>query len=174
MLTTYTPAVNPDRGAVQEDIFYHYKLAMHKAYAEDATAWENDERIKAGKPIYTPEEYEERVSWHFSRMPYKLLKCRYHSFSRYFHWLKQLSWVEFTGGEETSSLQEQYAPAPPRRYYRLTTKGKDAPDWEWSRPQLTLYPEIGGESAEEYFRRKRAERKYVKKSPTRRRSRAGT
>jgi hypothetical protein len=36
------PTIDPDTGACQEDIFYHYKLALHRAYAEDATAWENE------------------------------------------------------------------------------------------------------------------------------------
>jgi len=164
-----SPKIDPDKGACQEDIFYHYKLAIHKAYAEDATAWENDARVRAGKPIYTETEYAERVDWHLRRIPYKLVKCRYHSFQRYFHWLKQLKWVRFTGKEEKSSVQEvmpDYPQAPPRRYYRLTKEGREAPDWEWSRPQLVLYPYIGGETAEEYFKRKRRERKYVKKSPT--------
>lgn len=160
------PAIDPDRGAPQEDIFYHYKVAIHTAYAEDATAWENDQRIKAGKGPYTEEEYAERVDWHLRRIPYKLVKARYHSFQRYFHWLKQLGWVEKTGEEEVSSVQDNYPPAPPRVYYRLSREGKAAPDWEWSRPQLVLYPEIGGEDAREYFKRKRAEKKYVRKSPT--------
>jgi hypothetical protein len=161
-----------DKGACCADVFYHYKLAMHKAYAEDATAWENDMRARAAKPLYSPEEYAERVDWHLRRIPYKLVKCRYHSFSRYFHWLKQLGWVEKTGEEERSTIQgyleesEITFEAPPRVYYRLTDKGKKAPDWEWSRPQLVLYPEIAGENAVDYFKRKRAERKYVKKSPT--------
>jgi hypothetical protein len=160
--------IDPEVGACQEDIFYHYKLALHRAYAEDATAWENDERIKAGKPAYTETEYAERVDWFLSRIPYKLTKCRYHSFQRYFHWLKQLQWVEFTGKEEPSSVQAvmpNYPQAPPRRYYHLTQKGKTAPDWEWSNPQLTLYPERGLE----YFREKRRERKYIKRAPTKRR-----
>jgi len=159
------PKIDPDTGACQEDIFYHYKLALHRAYAEDATAWENDERVRNGKPIYTPEEYDERVEWILRRIPYKLTKCRYHSFQRYFHWLKQLQWVEFTGHEEESSVQEvmpDYPDAPPRRYYRLTQKGKEAPDHQWSNPQMTLYPQRGLE----YFREKRKERKYVKKAPT--------
>jgi hypothetical protein len=88
--------IDPEVGACQEDIFYHYKLALHRAYAEDAVAWENEARIKADKPIYTPEEYAERVDWHLRRIPYKLVKARYHSFQRYFHWLKQLQWVEPT------------------------------------------------------------------------------
>jgi len=166
-----SPRIDPDKGAVQQDIFYHYKLALHRAYAEDAVAWENEERIRKGKPAYTPEEYEERVDWHLRRIPYKLHKARYHSFQRYFHWLKQLGWVEETGEEETSSVQENYPPAAPRKYYRLTKEGREAPDWEWSRPQLVLYPYIGGEKAERYFERKREERKaegrrYVCKSPT--------
>ncbi len=91
-----SPKIDTEKGAVQEDIFYHYKLALHRAYAEDAVAWENEDRIRSKKAIYSPEEYAERVDWYFRRIPYKLVKCRYHSFQRYFHWLKQLGWVEFT------------------------------------------------------------------------------
>ena len=157
-----SPAIDPEGGACQSDTFYQYKLALHKAYADDAVAWENEERIRRGKPIYTPEEYEERVAWFLSRIPYKLYKCRYHSFQRYFHWLKQLGWVEFTGKEETSAIQESYPDAPPRRYYRLTEKGINAPDYEWSRPQLVLYPDLG----QDYFREKRKGRLYSPKAKT--------
>ncbi len=160
--------IDPKKGAVQEDMFYHYKLALHRAYAEDATAWENDDRVRAGKDPYTEVEYAERVDRHLRRIPYKLVKCRYHSFQRYFHWLKQLGWVEFTGQEETSTPQSympDYPQAPPRRYYRLTGKGIEAPDFQWSNPQLTLYPQRGLE----YFREKRSQRQYVRKSPTKRR-----
>jgi hypothetical protein len=154
--------IDPKRGACQEDIFYFYKIALHRAYAEDATGYENEKRIKTGKPIYTEEEYWDRVAYFMSRMPYKLFKCRYHSFQRYFHWLKQLGWVEFTGKEEKSSIQENYPDAPPRRYYRLTQKGLEAPDYEWSNPQLTLYPERGLD----YFREKRKNHKYSRIAPT--------
>ena len=91
-----SPGIDPENGSCQEDIFYHYKIALHKAYAEEAVAYENEERIGLGKPIYTDEEYQERVGYYMSKMPYKLVKCRYHSFSRYFHFLKQLQWVERT------------------------------------------------------------------------------
>ena len=157
-----SPAIDPEVGACQEDIFYHYKLALHRAYAEDATAWENEQRVRQGKPIYTEEEYQERVAYFMSRMPYKLFKCRYHSFQRYFHWLKQLGWVEFTGREEPATIQQHYHPAPPRRYYRLTRKGIEAHDYQWSNPQLTLYPERGLG----YFREKRREHHYSRKAPT--------
>ncbi|MDD5039349.1 MAG: hypothetical protein PHN78_08580 [Dehalococcoidales bacterium] len=162
-----SPNINPDVGSWQEEIFYYYKIALHKAYAEDAVAWENDERIRNGKDGYTETEYAERVDWYFRRIPYKLVKCRYHSFQRYFHWLKQLGWVELTGKEETSAVQENmpdYPQAPPKRYYRLTQKGINAPDYEWSRPQLVLYPQF----PLEYFREKRKERKYISKHHTKR------
>ena len=148
------------------DAFYFYKLALHKAYAEDAVAWENEERIKEGKQIYTPEEFEDRMAWFLSHISYKFYGCRYHSFQRYFHQLKQLGWVEFTRKEEKSSIQEHYPDAPPRKYYRLTQKGIKAPDYEWSNPQLALYPERGLD----YFRDKRKERRYSRKAPTLRRT----
>jgi len=154
-------------GACQEDIFYHYKIALHKAYAEDTIGYENEERIKKGLPIYTAAEYTERLQYYMSRIPYKLVKCRYHSFQRYFHWLKQLGWVELTGREERSTVQENmpdYPQAPPRRYYRLTKRGIEVPDHEWSNPQLTLYPE----RPLEYFREKRKQRKYFSKAATKR------
>ena len=71
--------IDPEIGACQEDSFYQYKLALHRAYAEDAVAWENEERIRKGKPIYNSEEYQERFDQLLSRIPYKLTKCRYHS-----------------------------------------------------------------------------------------------
>jgi len=160
--------IDSEIGSWQEEMFYYYKMALHRAYAEDAVAWEDEERIRQGKPIYTPEEHEERVAWFLSRMPYKLVKCRYQSFHRYFHWLKQLGWVEPTGKEEKSAVQEvmpDYPDAPPKIYYRLTKKALEAPDYQWSNPQLTLYPERGLD----YFREKRAQRKYARKHPVKRR-----
>ena len=165
------PSIDPSRGACQEDIFFYYKQALLRAYAEDAVAYENEERIRRKLPIYTPEEYKERVAYRLEYIPYKLTAARYHSFRRYFHWLKQLEWVEFTGEEEKSSLQEVYPPGPPRRYYRLTRKGIEAPDYEWSRPQLTLYPEIKGQPGLEYFRENRKKHHYSPKSRTKRRER---
>lgn len=161
-----TPTIEPDKGACQEDIFGYYKEALLRAYAEDAVAYENETRIRRKLPVYTPEEYEERVAYHLKYIPYKLTAARYHSFQRYFHWLKQLGWVEFTGKEEASAIQPYYPDAPPRKYYRLTTKGIDAPDYEWSRPQIILYPEIGGRPALEYFSENRKQHHYSPKSRT--------
>jgi len=167
-----TPAIDPDRGACQEDICSYYKDAIRRAYAEDVVAREEEERIRRKLPPYTPEEADERVEWHFTHIPYKLTSARYHSFQRYFHWLKQLGWVEFTGEEAASAIQPYYPGAPPRKYYRLTRRGIDAADWEWSRPQLVLYPEIKGQSGLEYFRENRKKHHYSPKRRTKSRLKA--
>lgn len=49
--------------------------------------------------------------------------------------------------------------------YAITRKGIEAPDYKWSNPQLTLYPE----RLLEYFREKRKQHKYFRKAPTKRR-----
>jgi len=73
----------------------------------------------------------------------KFTHMRYHSFLVYFGVLKRLGWVETTGESEASSIQENYASAPDRVYYRLTQQGKEANELLWSNPLFTLYPEIG-------------------------------
>ena len=106
----------------------------------------------------------------------------YHTFVRYFHWLKQLGWVEVTGEKERSSVQENVEEsrseaelepyeAPPRKYYRLTKKGVEAPDYQWSNPLITCHPEIRGMPALDYFREKRKEHHYSKRAPTKSRKR---
>jgi hypothetical protein len=68
-----------------------------------------------------------------------LVKARYHSFQRYFHWLKQLGWVEATGKVEASAIQDNYPLAPSRVFYRLTDAAKKATMVEISDPVMTLY-----------------------------------
>jgi hypothetical protein len=161
---TYGACVDdPNRGVPVQDIFFEYKRALHRSWAEDAVERENKERIKRGLPIYTEEEFAERAEYYLARIPYKLAKCRYHSFQRYFHMLKQLEWVEFTGQEERSTPQRwmrDHPAASPRRFYRLTKAGIEAPDEDWSNPQCALYPEIGDMLIEDYLRERRKERKY--------------
>jgi len=95
------------------------------------------------------------MEWHLERIPYKLHRARFHSFYRYFHYLKQLGWILPTGREEESHIQSlSYPHAPPRRYYRLSAKGIMAPEWEWYRPQLTLYPEFTPEHFAQINRRR--------------------
>jgi hypothetical protein len=156
-------SINPENGACQEDIFYHYKLSLHRAYARDAVDREQEERIKRGLKVYTEAEYTERVSWYLKGIPYKLVKSRYHSFRRYFHYLKQLKWVELTGVEEISTMQEvtkHHPEAHPRKLYRLTKAGIMAPDEQWANPQRLIYAMIGKESINNYMREKRKQHKY--------------
>ncbi len=151
-----SPKIDAGEGDYTEHIFYHYKEALRRAYARDAVARENDLRIQRKQEPYTPQEYAQRLEWHLERIPYKLHRARSISFFRYFHYLKQLGFVEPTGKEAESYIQGiDYPDAPPCRYYRLSTKGRAAPEHEWYRPQLTLYPEF----TPEYFAQKNFERR---------------
>jgi hypothetical protein len=132
--------INPERGAATEDIRYAYKTALLREYAEDMVAMAMEEGIEL-----SVEEALERI-------PKRLTKMRSHSFYRYFHHLKMLGWVEPTGEEERSAMggmpgarvkkigKGALIEVPqPRRFYRLTAKGKAASDIEWQDPLQTLY-----------------------------------
>jgi len=131
--------IDPEVGAPMTDIHYEYKSALHRAHARDSVEREEERRIAKGQPAYTEEEYAARLEYHLSRIPYKLLKMRYSSFTRYFGHLKRLGWVEETGKTEPSAIQDDYPPAPPRVYYRLTEVGQRASMAEVSDPVMTLY-----------------------------------
>jgi len=131
--------IDPEVGAPMTDIHFEYKSALHRAHARDAVEREEEKRIRRGKPAYTEEEYLERLRYFLDRIPYKLHKMRYSSFTRYFDHLKRLNWVEKTGMTEPSAIQDDYPPAPPRVYYRLTDAGTKATAAEVSDPLMTLY-----------------------------------
>jgi len=131
--------IDPEIGAPMTDIHYEYKSALHRAHARDTVEREEEKRIRRGRPAFTEEEYAERLSYYLSRIPYKLLKMRYSSFTRYFGHLKRLGWVEETGHTEPSTIQDYYPPAPPRVYYHLTDAGLKASATEISDPLMTLY-----------------------------------
>ena len=88
--------IDPDIGAPMTDIHFEYKSALHRAHARDAVEREEERRIRRGRPAFTEEEYRERLEYYLGRIPYKLLKMRYSSFTRYFGHLKRLGWVEET------------------------------------------------------------------------------
>ena len=134
--------IDPQRGAPQADINYEYKEALARA-----TARERAERIISrmvvGGADVTEEQAERIYERELKRISRKFTHMRYHSFLMYFGVLKRLGWVEVTGQTETSSIQDNYPPAPERTYYRLTKQGIEAGDELWSNPLFTLYPEIG-------------------------------
>lgn len=131
--------IDPDIGAPMTDIHFEYKSALHRVHARDAVEREEEKRIRRGKPAYTEEEYNARFQYFLDRIPSKLHKMRYASFTRYFGHLKRLGWVEETGITEPSTIQEDYPPAPSRVFYRLTEAGWKASEAEISDPVMTLY-----------------------------------
>lgn len=131
--------IDPGIGAPMTDIHFEYKSALHRAYARDTVEREEERQIKQGLPAFTETEYRERLEYYLSRIPYKELKMRYSSFTRYFGHLKRLGWVMETGKVEASAIQDDYPPAPSRVYYRLTDAGLKASIAEISDPIMTLY-----------------------------------
>lgn len=134
-----SPIIDTNIGAPQVDIHHFYKEALFRAYAEDTVALEEEERIRRKLPPLTIEEAEERTRFYLERIPQRLTRMRYPSFTRYFSHLKRLGYVEEAGKEEPSLIQERYPPAPPRRYYRLTEAGRKATMTELSDPIMSLY-----------------------------------
>jgi len=136
-----SPRIDPDVGAPTEEIRSAYKAALLRAHAEDMVALAMEQGIELSM--------EEALK----RIPQRLSKVRSHSFYRYFHLLKQLGWVEPTGEEEGSFMggmpgaRVERTPEgttlvevpQPRRYYRLTARGKKAPDIAWSDPLQAVY-----------------------------------
>ena len=95
----------------------------------------------------------------------KLDSMTYSSFTRYFNYLKQLGFVEPTGVEEKSGMQDHYSPAPPRVYYHLTPAGHAAPDKRYENPLRELYPQFDAAYFREASQRYREERKAKKLPP---------
>ncbi|HUU63992.1 MAG TPA: hypothetical protein VMX96_08790 [Dehalococcoidia bacterium] len=136
-----SPKIDPDIGAPQSEIFYQYKTALLRNMALDKATREEERRAKREKRAIRPEEIEKLTERYTAHIPYKTSSCTYHSFVVYFSNLQRLGWVEFTGKEETSAFQDHYPPGPPRKYFRLTRAGREAPDAAWSNPLFALYGE---------------------------------
>jgi hypothetical protein len=134
-----SPGIDPNEGAPQADIFYHYKTALLHAIALDRATREEERRAWRERRAISPENIERLTERYLARLPYKATSCRFHSFVVYFSNLQRLGWVEFTGREEPSAFQDHYPPGPSRKYFRLTTAGRQAGDAAWSNPRLALY-----------------------------------
>jgi len=134
-----SPRIDPNVGAPQADIFYHYKTALFKATAVDRATRHEEKQARCEKRAISPEKIERLTERYLARIPYKTTSCRYHSFVVYFSTLRRLVWVEFNGKEEASAFQGHYPPGPPRKYFRLTKAGREASDAAWSNPHLALY-----------------------------------
>ena len=132
--------VDPKEGAPQALIGREYKLAVMRETALDrATRIEEKASRKENRKI-DPDIIENLANEIFESLPYKTIACRLHSFRVYFCDLKKLGWVEPTGQEEPSDFQEHFPAGPPRKYFRLTAKGRQALDSAWKNPHKALYP----------------------------------
>ena len=135
------PGIDPDRGATQADINFQYKSALVRAIARDHSERIISDMVLRGIDV-TPEMADSIYEGELKKVPHKYTRMRYHSFLVYFGLLKRLGWVKPTGETEPSALQDNYPSGPPRRYYRLTKKGREATSVELSNPLFTLYPKI--------------------------------
>jgi len=131
--------IDPEAGAPQADIFYHYKMALMRVTALDRATRVEEKRARREKRPINPDNIESLAERYLGRMPYKAQGCRFHSFIVYFSTIQRLGWVEATGYEEPSSFQEHYSPGQPRKYFRLTKAGKKANDSAWGNPHRALY-----------------------------------
>jgi len=134
-----SPKIDPEVGACQADVFYHYKMALMRATALDRAVRTEEKRARREKRPINPDNIDRLAEKYLARLPYKAQGCRFHSFVVYFSNIQRLGWVEATGREEPSSFQEHYPPGPPRRYFRLTEAGRGASETAWANPYLALY-----------------------------------
>ena len=121
-----TPKIDPILGSYQSDIFYQYKTLLIRTTAVDRATRIEEKRAKKEKRAIDPDRIEQIIDRLISRMPYKANGCRFHSFVVYFSMLQKLGWVEPTGETEKSAFQSNYPDGQPRKYFRITAKGRKA------------------------------------------------
>ena len=134
-----SPKIDPDVGAPQSEICHQYKTALIKARALDRATRREEKTAKREQRPIDPENIEILTEKYLLRIPFKSTSCRFHSFVVYFSTLQRLGWVEPSGKEEPSTFQQHYPQGAPRRYFRLTEKGRKASAVAWANPQLALY-----------------------------------
>lgn len=134
--------IDPKRGATQSDINFEYKESLARATAREHSEKIISRMVLSGVDV-TIEQTEAINQRELRKISRKFTHMRYHSSVMYFSVLKRLGWVEATGETEPSTLQGKYTEAPSRVYYRLTKKGMEASEKEWSNPLFALYPDIG-------------------------------
>ena len=142
-------SIDLKEGDCQADIFFEYKKALGRAKAEDMATQNEERQAKREKRPIDQNRIESLTEAYIQHIPTKSRGARYHSFVMYFSTIQSLGWVKATGKEEPSELQQAFPSAPPRRYFRLTPKGRHASDSEWARPFLTRYPELAAREKEE-------------------------
>ncbi len=148
--------INPRRGDPQADISREYKKtiiletagvrAVSQAEREEIEGKLPTSDTKAGRRNILARRIDELTEKYKASMHIKTTGMRYKNFNVYFSVLldrdgKGLGWVEFTGEEEPSEFQDKYPPGQPRRYYRITAKGRAASEEDWEHPFIVQYPQ---------------------------------
>lgn len=134
-----SPSIDPQIGAPQADVFHFYKMARLEFTAMERATRQEEQLAKKQKRAISPDNIERIAEKKVKRIPWKSSGCRYHSFITYFSNLRRLGWVEESGVEEHSSLQDYYPEGQPRRFYCLTSDGMAAPESAWADPYAALY-----------------------------------
>jgi hypothetical protein len=134
-----SPSIDPGIGAPQADIFHYYKMARLEFTAMDRATRQEERLARRQKRGINPDNIERIAENKVKRIPWKSSGARYHSFVIYFGNLRRLGWVEESGVEERSSLQDHYPEGQPRKFYRLTDAGMAAPESDWADPYAALY-----------------------------------
>ncbi len=148
--------IDPRVGAPQADMFAAYKNALRTSTAESRATSEAQRQLRSGKIQLAPTEVGRRTQEdnlileltdkYLAKIKLRSFGATSHSFVVYFSRLERLGWVEPTGQEEPSLVQDYYPAGPPRRYYRLSAAGRAAssvtfPDTGkniWSNPQRVV------------------------------------
>lgn len=133
------PKINPAVGSYQADIFFQYKMVLIRTTAVDRATRIEEKLAKKEKRAIDPGRIDQLYDRLISRMSYKANGCRFHSFVVYFSMLQKLGWVEPTGETEKSAFQTNYPDGQPRKYFRITEKGRRAKTSDWSNPHKALY-----------------------------------
>lgn len=134
-----SPVIDPVTGAPQADVFHYYKFARLEFTVMDRATAQEERLAKLKKKAISPANIEKIAERMRERTPWKSNGCRYHSFVTYFSNLQRLGWVEESGVEEHSSLQDHYPEGQPRKFYRLTAAGMAADERAWADPYAALY-----------------------------------
>lgn len=131
--------INSTTGRYQADVFYQYKMALIRATALDRATRIEEKHAKKEKRAIDPAKIEKLTERIIARFPYKAIGCTFHSFVVYFSMLQKLGWVEATGQEEHSAFQDNFPEGQPRKYFRITLKGRKEKITEWMNPHKALY-----------------------------------
>ena len=132
--------INPEVGAPKATVFKQYKLALMRAMALDLATRQEEKLARKETRRIDPDNIEKLVQRYLERIPYKSIACRYHSFVVYCSDLEKLGWIEFTGEIEHSAFQDHYREGNSRKYFRITSVGREAGENAWKNPHRFLYP----------------------------------